>query len=310
MIINTGQRTDIPAFYSKWLMNRIREGYVLVRNPYFPKKITKYILDPSIVDVISFCTKNPHPMLKYLDELNKFKTFWYVTITAFSRDIEPNVDHVDKVIEDFKVLSRKLGKNCVALRYTPIIINERYPVSRHIRAFEYITSHLDGFTNLCVFGFVDLYDKLKRNHPEIIDCSDDDKILLAKEFLKISKKHNMELRLCSKEKWLKNYGIDVDGCMRLSDYENAIGKKLVVKEKMQARSNYCSCMIANDIGAYNSCMHLCEYCYANGNADFVYKNYQLHDDSSPLLIGNVCDDDIITLKKQESWILNEGIFNE
>ena len=309
MIINTGQRTDIPAFYSKWFVNRIKEGFVYVRNPYFPNKVTKYILDSKVVDVIGFCTKNPEPMFKYLDELKEYKMLWYITITAFSHDLEPNVCHVDKAIESFKFLSSKLGKNCVSLRYTPIIVNDRYPVERHIKAFEYILSNLSGYTNLCAFGFVDLYDKIKKNHPEIKDCSDEDKIRITLEFKKIAAKYNIKLRLCSKEKWLSKYGIDVQGCMRLEDYEAAACNSLYPKNIMQARKGYCACMLANDIGAYNCCMHLCKYCYANSNPQSVYNNYKLHDDNSPLLIGNINSNDVITEVVGESWIVkNEGIF--
>ena len=91
MIIDTGNRTDIPAFYSKWFMNRIREGFVMVRNPYNPDQVTKYRLDPEVVDLLQFCTKNPEPMIKYLDELDRFRMFWYVTITPYGKSIEPNV---------------------------------------------------------------------------------------------------------------------------------------------------------------------------------------------------------------------------
>lgn len=301
MIINTGQRTDIPAFYSKWFINRIREGYVLVRNPYYPSLVTKFLLNPDVVDVIGFCTKNPRPMFKYLDELKPFGQFWYISITGFDKDIEPNVPSIDQVIEDFKFLSYKVGKNAIALRYTPIIINEKYTLQRHIDTFEYITSKLEGYTSLAVFGFVDIYDKLKRNHPEIIDCDDSLKIIIAKEFLKIANKHHMELRLCSKEKWLSSYGKDVNGCMRLEDYERAIGFSLTPTKKMEARKGYCTCYLSNDIGSYNSCLHLCSYCYANGNPNLVLSNFKKHDEDSPFLIGNISPDDKIRLAKQESW---------
>lgn len=301
MIINTGQRTDIPAFYSKWFMNRIREGYVLVRNPYYPSLVTKFLLNPDVVDVIGFCTKNPRPMFKYLDELKPFGQFWYISITGFDKDIEPNVPSIDQIIEEFKFLSYKVGKNAIALRYTPIIINEKYTLQRHIDTFEYITSKLEGYTSLAIFGFVDIYDKLKRNHPEIIDCDDSLKIIIAKEFLKIANKHHMELRLCSKEKWLSSYGIDVNGCMRLEDYERAIGFSLTPTKKMEARKGYCTCYLSNDIGSYNSCLHLCSYCYANGNSNLVLSNFKKHDEDSPFLIGNISPDDKIRLAKQESW---------
>ncbi len=302
MIINTGQRTDIPAFYSKWFINRIKEGYVLVRNPYNPKMVTKFLLNPNVVDVIGFCTKNPRPMFEYLDLIKEFNQFWYISITGFEKDMEPNVPSINEIIKDFQYLSNKIGKNSIAWRYTPIIINEKYTKERHIKTFEYIASKLNGYTNLVTFGFLDNYPKLEKYHPELNDTDDLTKIEIAKEFKKIAEKYNLELRLCSKEKWLKEYDIDVNGCMRLEDYEKAIGKNLIIKKKMEARKNYCSCLISNDIGVYNSCPHLCRYCYANGNVNSVINNYKNHDDNSSLLIGNINKDDIIKVAEQESYI--------
>ena len=241
MIINTGQRTDIPAFYSKWFMNRIRDGYVLVRNPYYPTLVTKFLLNPKVVDVIGFCTKNPRPMFPYLDELKPFGQFWYISITGFGKDLEPNVPTIEQVIEDFKYLSKKIGSNAIGWRYTPIIINEKYTVEHHIKIFEHIASELEGYTSLAVFGFLDVYPKLEKYHPEIKDCDDNTKILIAKSFVEIAKKHHMDLRLCSKEKWLSKFNVDVTGCMRVDDYERSICKKLNIKEKMNARKNFCAC---------------------------------------------------------------------
>jgi len=302
MIINTGQRTDIPAFYSEWFINRIKAGFVLVRNPYNPKLVTKFKLDPKIVDVIGFCTKNPRPMFKYLDILKPFGQFWYITITGFDTDLEPNVPKIDEVIEDFKYLSNKIGKNSIAIRYTPIIINEKYTKERHIKTFEYIISKLSGYTNLATFGFLDIYPKLEKNHKDLKDTDDKTKIEISLEFNRIAKKYNMELRLCSKEKWLKEYDIDVNGCMRLEDYERSIGKNLIIKKRMDARKNYCSCLISNDIGMYNTCPHLCKYCYANGDKKIIIDNYMMHNPNSPLLIGDIKEDDIIKDANQESYI--------
>ena len=109
MIIQTGQRTDIPAFYSDWFANRLREGYVLVRNPYNPQAVTKYLLDPSVVDMIGFCSKNPAPMLKYMDLLQPYHQYWFVTITPYGKDIEPNVPPAESVINTFRKLSGIAG---------------------------------------------------------------------------------------------------------------------------------------------------------------------------------------------------------
>ena len=91
MIIHASMRTDIPAFYSEWFTNRIREGYVRVRNPYDPLQVTEYSLDPEVVDLIVFCSKNPVPMLKYMDLLKSYRTYWYITITPYEADIEPGL---------------------------------------------------------------------------------------------------------------------------------------------------------------------------------------------------------------------------
>ena len=301
MIINTGQRTDIPAFYSKWFMNRIREGYVLVRNPYYPELVTKFLLNPEVVDVIGFCTKNPRPMLPYLEELKPFGQFWYVSITGFEQDYEPNVPPIDQVIEDFKTLSNAIGPSSVGWRYTPIILDQKYTKQRHIETFEHIASSLEGYTELVAFGFVDLYPKMMKLHPDIFDTDDATKIEIALAMQAIAKKHHMQLRLCSKEKWLAQYGIDVEGCMRVQDYEKSIDASLEIKQKMEARKNYCACYLSNDIGAYNSCLHLCRYCYANGSESTIRQNYANHDDASPLLIGHLGPEDKVRLAKQESF---------
>lgn len=301
MIINTGQRTDIPAFYSEWFINRIREGFVMVRNPYYSNLVTKFLLNKDVVDIIGFCTKNPRPMLKYLDEIKDFGQIWHITITAYDTDIEPNVPAIDEVIKDFIELSSRIGKNKIVWRYTPIIVNEKYTINKHIETFEYIANKLYMYTDTVIYGFIDMYDKLKTNHSELFDTTDENKIYLSKEFKKIADKYNLNLRLCSKEKWLKSYDIDIYGCMRIEDYERALSMNLDIKDKMQARKNYCSCYLSNDIGAYNSCMHLCRYCYANGSRETIIKNYNNHDPKSPFLIGNIKEDDKVKEALQESY---------
>jgi hypothetical protein len=92
-------RTDIPAYFSEWFFNRIKAGFVLTRNPYYHEQVTKYLLTPELVDCISFCTKNPAPMLDRLDEISKFRQFWFVTITPYGKEIEPNVPNKIAVME-------------------------------------------------------------------------------------------------------------------------------------------------------------------------------------------------------------------
>ena len=135
MIIQTGMRTDIPAFYSEWLLNRIREGYVLVRNPYHPAQVTRYSLSPKVVDLMAFCTKNPHPLLSHMEALSSYGQYWFVTITPYGRDVEPNVPDKMQVMEDFKHLSEAVGIDGVGWRYDPIFIDENHTAGWHISEF-------------------------------------------------------------------------------------------------------------------------------------------------------------------------------
>lgn len=136
MIIQTGMRTDIPAFYHEWLINRIKEGFVMVRNPYDPTQVTRYSLSPEVVDLMAFCTKNPAPMLPHMDVLKSYGQYWFVTITPYGKDIEPGVPDKHKVMEDLKKLSEIVGADSVGWRYDPILVDDRHSADWHIAAFE------------------------------------------------------------------------------------------------------------------------------------------------------------------------------
>lgn len=261
MIINTGQRTDIPAFYSEWFANRLREGFVCVRNPYDPSQVSRYRLDPSVVDAIGFCTKNPEPMFRHMDLLEGYGQYWFVTITPYGRDIEPNVPDKHHMLDVFTELSRKVGIDSVGWRYDPIFVSARYTPEYHLRAFERMASELDGCTRTAVISFIDLFPKVRRNFPEAIEVPDSVKTELGREMVKIASRHGMTLKPCAE----------------------------------------CACYLACDIGAYNTCRHLCRYCYANADPSVVLKRSRDHDPSSPFLVGNYMDGDRIHDVPQESW---------
>jgi len=312
MIINTGMRTDIPAFYPEWLMNRIHEGFVYVRNPYNRLHVSKYSLSPEVVDCLAFCSKNPYPILKYIDELKeKNNMFWFITITPYGEEIEPNVPHYDKVIEDFKTLSNKIGKHAISLRYDPILINKDYTVETHIKSFEHIISKLKGYTEDVTISFLDLYWKVKRNCPDLRPPNDEEQIIIAKEFVKIGKDNNMTIHGCCENPKLEEYGVDISGCMSKELVEKAIGFKLKVPGNQSKRTEIngnkviCNCLLGNDIGDYNNCMHLCRYCYANYDKTIVRNNYKLHNPNSPFLIGDSLPEDVIVGVKQQSWKMEE-----
>lgn len=305
MIINTGCRTDIPAFYSKWLMNRIRAGFVLVRNPYYPSQVTKYSLSPNVVDCLAFCTKNPEPMLKYLDELDIYKQYWFVTITPYGKDIEPVVPDKEKVIESFKKLSNHIGVDSIGWRYDPIFINEKFNVEEHIKEFKKIAQSLNGYTHNCTISFLDLYEKVKRNAPDLKSPTTQEQIEIAKAFSKIGEENNMTIHACCENNFLEEYGLKCNGCMSQEIIEKSIKCKLNQSKRKNLRQQ-CNCLMGNDIGSYNTCGHLCKYCYANANKALVIENIKKHNENSPFLIGNNEAGDKVTEAKQKSWIICEN----
>ncbi len=303
MIIQTGMRTDIPAFYSKWFLNRIKEGYVLVRNPYNERQVTRYRLTPDVVDLIAFCTKNPAPMLPYRNVLKPYGQYWFVTITPYGRDIEPNVPDKEKVMDDFKKLSDIVGVDSMGWRYDPILVDDKHSVEWHITEFEKMAENLCGYTKSCVISFIDIYKKVERNFRGAKEVSPKDRITLGKEFIKIAGKFGMTIRPCAEGDELTLYGADCSGCMTVNTFETALHAHLdVPKRKTNQRNGQCACLLGVDIGAYDTCGHLCKYCYANSNTGLVKENMKKHNPMSPFLIGESMPGDVIHEAKQESWI--------
>lgn len=301
MIIQTGMRTDIPAFYSDWFANRLREGYVLVRNPYNESSVTRYRLDPDVVDMIGFCSKNPAPMLKYINLLEPYSQYWFVTITPYGKEIEPNVPDKDAVMDTFCRLSEITGINSMGWRYDPVLIDRTWTVDHHIEAFSYMAARLSGFTKTCVISFIDLYEKVKRNYPGAAAVSIEDQKIITSAFVKIGKQYDMVIKPCGEDHSLEALGADCSGCMTVRTFEAAIGQNLKVPPNPGNRKE-CACYLTGDIGAYNTCGHFCRYCYANADKNLVLRNMKMHDPTSPFLVGNSLPGDVIHQARQISWI--------
>lgn len=301
MILHTGMRTDIPAFYAPWFLNRLREGYVLVRNPYDPASVTRYTLDPKVVDLLCFCTKNPGPMLEHMAELQSYGQYWFVTITPYGRDIEPRVPPKEQVMADFRRLSQIVGPRAVCWRYDPILLHGEYTLRRHLQDFESMAQALAGATDTCVISFVDLYDKVRRNFPQVQAVDRDEQLLLGQEMARIGQKYGIRVKACGEGDELESVGVDCSGCMTIATFERALGRRLHVPKFRPARAE-CACYLGHDIGAYDTCAHLCRYCYANTDEAAVRRNLARHDPDSPFLIGGAMPGDRVHQARQESWL--------
>lgn len=292
MILNVSGRTDIVAFYTPWFMNRYKEGYVDVRNPFYNKKISRIYF--SDVELIVFCTKNPLPIIPYLKEIKQPIVF-QVTLTPYKKEIEPNVIDKNKIIDSIKQVSKIVGVENIFVRYDPILINDVYTIDYHIKAFGRICNLLNGYVKHIIISFVDNYKNVENNakYLNLKEFTNDDYKIIGESFGKIAEKFDMTIQTCYEGDKLVEYGIQNIPCMSKEYALKLTGKKY---RKWQARK--CGCVEMVDIGAYNSCNHLCKYCYANYNEKKVKENMKLHDINSSLILGHLEENDEVVIRKK------------
>lgn len=288
MIISASRRTDIPAFYSEWFIERIKQGYACVKNPMNAKQIKTVSLKPQDVDCIVFWTKNAAPLmnkLKTLDDLGYMYYFLY-TITPYEKDIEPNIPDKKEIILNFIKLSETIGSDRVILRYDPIIINSKYTADFHIKYFKNLTAKLNEHKNKCIISFVDIYNKLSKQTKEIIasPINNSDMFDIARKLNKIAQDNNITVQTCCEDIDLSLLGIPRGACIDKTLIEHLSGRKSNIS-KAKSQRELCNCAESVDIGAYNTCTHGCVYCYANTGMNSVIENKKKHDINSPFLIG-------------------------
>ncbi len=291
MILNVSGRTDIVAFYTPWFLNRLKEGFVDVRNPFYPKQVSRiYFQD---VDLIVFCTKNPLPILPYLETI-EIPILFQVTLTPYKQDIEPNVIEKTKIIESIQKLVEILGADRVYVRYDPILLNDTYTIEYHKKAFEKLCTLFDGTIEHIILSFMDTYTNVEKNQKEmrLKEITDEDMRELGSIFGSISKKHNITLQLCYESIDLTEFGILNTPCVTKEQAFEITNKKF---PKWKARN--CGCVEMVDIGAYNTCHHLCKYCYANYEEKKVEQNRHEHNANSSLLIGELKSEDEIKVRQ-------------
>lgn len=293
MILNVSGRTDVVAFYTSWFMNRYREGYVDVRNPFYRKQVSRIYFND--VDAIVFCTKNPLPIIKYLPTI-KHPIIFQITLTPYKQDLEPNVIPKGKIVDSIKKIASIIGSDYVYVRYDPIIINDLYTIDYHIKAFDNLCHLLEGYVKHIIISFVDDYKNVQNNHKilNIKNLTDNDYQIIGENFYKSAKKCNITVQTCCEEHNLVEYGFIKRDCV-----DHQLIFKLTGKTKFAKwRERNCNCVSMVDIGAYNTCSHYCKYCYANYDEKRVHNNILKHDSSSSLLIGKLASDDIIKVRKK------------
>jgi hypothetical protein len=295
MIISASRRTDIPAFYSDWFFNRIKERYVLVPNPYNSKMISRVSLDPAVVDCIVFWSKNPAPMLEKLDKLKDYNYYFQFTLNPYGPDIENHLPAISKRIDTFKRLSDRIGKEKVIWRYDPVLTNETYTPGFHKEKFAEIAYELKEHTEKCMLGFIDHYQHIRTavsqfNIQPLLKADIEE---MAVSFKKTVDTCSIQLDTCTVKVDLTHLGIPGGLCIDNQLVERIAGYPISVRKDKNQR-DICRCAESIDIGTYESCLNGCIYCYAiKGNYNTVKYNLNKHDKNSPMLVGELQEDDIV-----------------
>lgn len=302
MIISASRRTDIPNYYSEWFYNRIKEGFVYVRNPRNARQVSRIDLSEDVVDCIVFWTKNPEPMLSGLDELAAYHYYFQFTLTGYGKDIECHIPHKRKeMVPVFQKLSARIGKRRAVWRYDPILFTKKYTPEYHLRAFQAIAEGLNGYTEKCVISFADLYVKNRKNMEEIgcYNLNGADLQEFAKEISKIAGRNGIKAGSCAEKIDLEGCGIEHNCCIDKELIESIIGCRIKAEKDKNQRPE-CGCIESVEIGAYDTCRNGCKYCYANHSREKVMKNCGKYDPLSPVLCGRITGEDRISIRKAGS----------
>lgn len=294
MIISASRRTDIPAFYSEWFFNRLKEGYLLVKNPMNANQVSRIPLTTEYVDCFVFWTKNPMQMIPNLGLLEEYPYYFQFTLTPYDKRLERFLPNKAIIIDQFKVLSKTIGFSRVIWRYDPIILSEYYTIEYHMEQFEILTRQLYAYTSKCIISFVDSYKNAdnRMKDSELADIKPEQMNELAYKIKQIADKYDIAIETCAEEIDLNKVGIRHAKCIDPILVERLSSKNLAFRKDKNQRM-ICGCVESIDIGVYNSCKNGCLYCYANHNNAMITNNTKKYNPDSPILCGELNGNEII-----------------
>ena len=294
MIISVSRRTDIPAFYSDWFMNRVREGYAIVRNPIYPGKVMHADLSPGTVDAFVFLTRNPGPFLNHIEELENrgYRFCFQMTITGYPKLLEPNVISLNEAVRLFHELSNRIGPEKIIWRFDPVVLSTLTTEDYIFETFAQIASRLKGATGRVIISFADYYPKVKINFRQIEEQTgvsffdlhnDPDRLFrIAARLADIAENEHMEIFACAEKMDLSSAGIRKGKCIDDVYLSRILGIPIRAPKARNQRAD-CGCVHSLDIGQYDTCLHDCAYCYATRNLKTARRNGKKHNPQSPCL---------------------------
>lgn len=278
MIVSVSRRTDVPAFYSEWFFNRVKEGFAEVKNPMNPKQVRVVSLKPEDVDCFVFWSKNPLPMVERLDLMKNYGFYFQFTLNGYGEDIEAFLPGLEDRIDTMKRLCGRIGSSRIVWRYDPILITEKYSKEFHRDMFGRLAKELEGCFDGCVISFVDRYGKNAKRFDEkgIRELSCEEITGIAESFAAVGREYGFEINTCAEKAELGLYGIGHSSCIDVGRIRKIVGHKVSAAADRNQREG-CGCAASVDIGAYDTCLHGCAYCYANRSDKSARGGYERHD---------------------------------
>lgn len=303
MIISASRRTDIPALYSEWFMNRLKAGYAFMPNPRNSNRLGRVELSPSTVDCIVFWTKNPIPMLNKLEQIDMmgYSYYFQFTLTPYDKRIEDNLPSKDELLRAFAELTKRIGVERVVWRYDPIIVDATYTVKWHWERFAEMCEKLHPYTRRCVISFIDAYKNMGSGFRVL---TQNEMSAVVSGFSETAKKHDLALYTCAEDIELTEYGIGHSSCIDQELIEDIIGCPLAAKKDANQRPA-CQCIESVDIGVYDTCTNGCTYCYATSRRHIAQRRFAEHDPNAAMILGNPAGDEIVTDRTTPSQKYNQ-----
>lgn len=290
-VISASRRTDIPAFYSEWLLNRVRAGFCHWANP-FSGQVYRASLAPEDVTAFVFWTRNPRPLLRHLPELDArgYRYTFHFTLTGYGRPLETHNPDPQAAIAAFRLLARHTGPEFLVWRYDPIVISTRTPLAYHRQRFAELAAQLEGSTRRCTYSFLDFYGKTRRNlaavtaqhgyyfrEPTVLERQD-----LLEDLSAIAEQHGMTLVSCCEEDHTRIPRVYRGSCVDLDLLSHLTNQPALVLKPHPTRE-HCGCVHSIDIGSYDTCLFGCTYCYATNSRNVAQRQRAAHDPHDTIL---------------------------
>jgi hypothetical protein len=284
-IISASRRTDIPAFYMPWFMNRLRAGSVAYPNP-FGGQIHTVSLRPEDVHSFVFWSKFYGPFLCHVDEIQSRGYVFYAhyTITGAPPHLEPKAPRWERAVRVFHDLAARTSPQHVQWRFDPILFTDDLDAAFYINRFRQIAAALEGATTRCYFSFAVFYTKavrrLEKAGIHYIDPPLEARQALVETLVTIAADHGMTLYACCQANLL-NERVHQAHCVDADLLAELFPDRPLSRIARPTREQ-CGCFASRDIGVYDTCPFGCLYCYANAGQTLTQLD---HDPHSLMLIS-------------------------